>query len=509
MASPSTPTTIQFIQAQSFVIAGSGASIGDTTLVLQSMVGIDGQNILTADLGSFAYGTLEPGNGTQEEAILFTGVTQNANGTATLTGVQSLGFKTPYTLTAGIQKTHAGASKFILSNDAAFYNNLVLYMNSIAGAGAANASTTVKGIVQAATSSQINSGTPTGSTGAVLAMTPDAFFASQYALATGTLAALAGTSGTPSASNKFVTQAASTFQANFGGGSDGSVTISSPTTLTRDMYYQDLTVSSTLITDGYLVFVAGTLSGTGTIRWGTPNVGNNGSGATGGTAGAAAGSGRIKNIAGAAGGTGSVGANGTSTTVSPGVSGVSGGTGGTGAGSPLTGGTGGTASITSKVGVLALTTLQALDLTSAGVATYTGSASGGGGGSGASDGGNGAAQGGGGGGSGASGGGVLVVASVYAGTITFNAAGANGGTGGVGPAGGGSAVTGGGGGGAGGPGGWIIVVYGSKTAVSIFTITGGTGGTGGVGHSGGGTGVTGTTGTTGASYEIAISNLTR
>ncbi len=102
-----------------------------------------------------------------------------------------------------VQKTHAGASKFILSNDAAFYNNLILYMNAIAGAGAANASTTVKGIVQAATVAQINAGTATGSTGAVLAVTPDALINSEslkyvtavrntgisYGVATGTASA--------------------------------------------------------------------------------------------------------------------------------------------------------------------------------------------------------------------------------------------------------------------------------------------------------------------------------
>ncbi len=178
MSAPQTPSTIKFIQAQAFVLAGSGSSIGDVTLTLQSMYGIDGQPILTADLGSFAYGTLEPGNGVQEEAILFTGVTQNSNGTATLTGVSSIGFKDPYNVTSGLQKTHAGNSKFILSNDAAFYNNFTLYLNAIAGAGAANASTTVKGIVQAATTAQVNASTPTGSTGAVLAVTPDVLGAS-------------------------------------------------------------------------------------------------------------------------------------------------------------------------------------------------------------------------------------------------------------------------------------------------------------------------------------------
>ena len=139
---------LNFIQAQKFVISGSGTAIGDTTIILQSMVGIDAANIVTADLGTKAYGTLEPGNGTQEEAISFTGVTQNANGTATLTGVKTCLFKSPYTETSGLAKTHAGASTFILSNDAGFYNNIMTYVNTSLSSGAVPATTSVNGIVQ-------------------------------------------------------------------------------------------------------------------------------------------------------------------------------------------------------------------------------------------------------------------------------------------------------------------------------------------------------------------------
>lgn len=54
----------------------------------------------------------------------------------------------------------------------------------------------------------------------------------------------------------------------FGDGSDGAVTISSTTTLTRDMYYSTLTVDATfnLMPDGYFVFVSGTLTNNGTIH---------------------------------------------------------------------------------------------------------------------------------------------------------------------------------------------------------------------------------------------------
>lgn len=71
----------------------------------------------------------------------------------------------------------------------------------------------------------------------------------------------------------------------FGDGSDGAVVISTNTTLTRDMYYTDLTINAgqTLFTNWYRIFGTGTLSGTGTINNDGWN-GWNASGVTGGTA---------------------------------------------------------------------------------------------------------------------------------------------------------------------------------------------------------------------------------
>lgn len=53
----------------------------------------------------------------------------------------------------------------------------------------------------------------------------------------------------------------------FGSGADGTVIISSDTILTQDMYYNNLTVNSTkyLMTNGFRVFVKGTLTNNGTI----------------------------------------------------------------------------------------------------------------------------------------------------------------------------------------------------------------------------------------------------
>lgn len=140
--------TLKFVQAQKFSLAGSGASIGDTTITLQSMVGIDGDLITTTDIGVKGFGTLEPGNGTQEESITFTGITQNSNGTATLTGVKSALFVSPYTETSGLSKTHAGATTFILSNEAAFYGAILDYVDNALISGGIPATNLVQGITK-------------------------------------------------------------------------------------------------------------------------------------------------------------------------------------------------------------------------------------------------------------------------------------------------------------------------------------------------------------------------
>lgn len=54
----------------------------------------------------------------------------------------------------------------------------------------------------------------------------------------------------------------------FGNWSDGDVTISTNTTLVRDMYYRNLTINSTIVLNpnGYRIYVAGTLTNNGIIR---------------------------------------------------------------------------------------------------------------------------------------------------------------------------------------------------------------------------------------------------
>lgn len=127
--------SIKFVQCDPFSLAGAGAIIGATSITLKSFQTIDGVNLLMTDFGTEGFMTLEPGNGALEEQISFAGVTQNANGTATLTTVKSVLFVSPYTETSGLLKTHAGSTTAIVSNTAGFYNQFANTANNQTFAG--------------------------------------------------------------------------------------------------------------------------------------------------------------------------------------------------------------------------------------------------------------------------------------------------------------------------------------------------------------------------------------
>ncbi len=126
---------LQPLQAQNFFLAGAGAIAGATSIILKSFKMIDGSNIAMSDLGSIAYMTLEPGNNTLEEQISFTGVVQNANGTATLSGVKTILMESPYTQTSGLAQTHAGSTTAVLTNTSGYYNEFAIKQNDEAITG--------------------------------------------------------------------------------------------------------------------------------------------------------------------------------------------------------------------------------------------------------------------------------------------------------------------------------------------------------------------------------------
>lgn len=305
----------------------------------------------------------------------------------------------------------------------------------------------------------------------------------------------------------------------FGGGSDGNVTVTSPITLSRDMYYGNLTVSGSgsIKTNGYRVFVNGildlTAASANAIHW-NGNDGGNASGQTGGTPASAM---TAVTVGGSAAGSnsgsgGAINTNGGVAQVAPpqatpslgGPAGDS-NSGGTGSG----GGSGGAGRTSNGVANGSDFNRFATDLLW-GITMYVGgnSSPGGPGGGGAAT-----TDTGGGGGGGAAGGGIVYIAcnqlkrtGAAAGAIS--AKGGNGGNGANAPGGG---TGGSGSGGAGAGGGFVFLMYGTlgdaTPATDLIDTSGGSGGSGGTSSSGGGNGG-GAGGGGGGGGRITVLDLT-
>lgn len=190
-----------------FYLAGAGVTAVANTVQLTSMQTPDGRPITMSMFGTTGYGAIDPQTTAKIEDITFTGITQNLNGTATLTGVtRGNDFVYPYASTGSLQKSHSGGATFIITNTAGFYyneftmnnnNNLFTwpaastspatrgYVDFVAFNGAAviNASTINKGVVQIATGAQAAATTVNGSTGSQLVL-PAAIATSTYNAAT-------------------------------------------------------------------------------------------------------------------------------------------------------------------------------------------------------------------------------------------------------------------------------------------------------------------------------------
>ena len=201
---PFTSAAVQFnpVQSAPAYLSGAGITAVQTTIPITSFVTRQGTPITTANIGGIGYATIDAGT-SKEENISFTGVTQNINGTAVLTGAsRGLQDVYPYTATTSLAIAHSGGATVITSNSGAFYsqfniapnpstvtglwtfdpsaipsyssaptfsNSLQIidkaYVDSVATSGAPDASQSAKGLVQIATPSQIASGTATTTDG--------------------------------------------------------------------------------------------------------------------------------------------------------------------------------------------------------------------------------------------------------------------------------------------------------------------------------------------------------
>ena len=146
-----------YVGGKNYFLFGGGAGSSDTSITLTSFKQpVSGTNLAMTDFGSgTGYATMEPGSNTRQEFISFTGVTQNADGTATLTGItRGLLPVSPYTNTASLQKAHPGGSIFVISNAPKLYDEIIDYIDGIVIAGTVDASLTIKGVVELATGAE-------------------------------------------------------------------------------------------------------------------------------------------------------------------------------------------------------------------------------------------------------------------------------------------------------------------------------------------------------------------
>ena len=181
------------VGGQNYFLFGGGVGASDTSITLTDFdTPVSGYDLSMDNFGDIGYLTLEPGSATRQEFVSFTGVTQNADDTATLTGVtRGLSPVSPYTASSTLQKAHPGGSIAVLSNPPQFYeefgklsNDETItgdwlvpapanptsivnrnYVDAIVFGGIGGASETATGTVEIATSIEAASSTLNGTSG--------------------------------------------------------------------------------------------------------------------------------------------------------------------------------------------------------------------------------------------------------------------------------------------------------------------------------------------------------
>lgn len=180
----------KYVQGQDYTLAGAGVGISDTTIVLNSMLLPNSNELVTMTMfGIIGFATLEPET-TREENISFTGITQNGNGTASLTGVvRGLKLVDPYDQSLSLRQSHAGSTILRITNNVQFYDSFAnkyddediagvtwtidnpvvsrqiankAYVDAAIVGGGVPASSTTPGISMEATQPQTDAGTATG-----------------------------------------------------------------------------------------------------------------------------------------------------------------------------------------------------------------------------------------------------------------------------------------------------------------------------------------------------------
>lgn len=202
--------TFRVVETPTYHLYSGESGTATTLRITPYPVDLDGVKLTMTDFGSNPTLTVDPGFKGAEEIESFTGITDNGDNTATLTGLsRDLASKYPYT-TTGTGRTHGSGSIVVFGNNPQIYGRLAAPENTqtwtatqtfasttfpgfdidpgatyytngpvttfvdyaqlerTALLGCSNASTSIDGCVQIGTSAQVASSTATGSTGANL-----------------------------------------------------------------------------------------------------------------------------------------------------------------------------------------------------------------------------------------------------------------------------------------------------------------------------------------------------
>ena len=156
------------VGGKTYTLYGGGINSADTTITLSSFkIPVSEIPYSMANFGdgvnAKGYVTLEPGSATKQEFVSFTGVTQNSDDTATLTGVsRGLAPVAPYTASTTYAKAHSGGSVVVISNPPQLYEAIYSYIDNATTSGAVDGTVTAKGIYETATGFEAASTTQIG-----------------------------------------------------------------------------------------------------------------------------------------------------------------------------------------------------------------------------------------------------------------------------------------------------------------------------------------------------------
>lgn len=240
---------------------------------------------------SVGYLVISASNSSLREIVKFTAVGTDGTGDYVTVDAADRG------LGGTSEQIHAVGESVYMNVTAQNIQEISDAIDQIVAAGAQDASTSTKGIVKLSTP-PADPANPiaVGFNDTTILPTSD----EKAAMAGG------GDLGTPSTSNKFMTEQGVKTVESFGTGADGDVVMDGTNTyggfasksgneytLTRNIETENLTVSSgcTLNTNGYIIKVRNILDGAGTIRHSDPATGVGGNGSPGGGAGSGSGGG--------------------------------------------------------------------------------------------------------------------------------------------------------------------------------------------------------------------------